>query len=176
VVAWNVHCELVSLDYWITLGRAGIIAEWSLGCLPACSLLDGADPGQVSKDAELLVLRYENAVLRRQVGRIRYQPASRPAAACGTVAADLPPPSSRAAVHGGRDPKLVICIVTENPGWGTGERRASWSGWATRSRPPRCGRSCTTTASIPRLPRRPNLEAVPDRPGPQHHRCRLRPR
>jgi putative transposase len=42
-----------------------------LGCL---ALLGRRD---ASKDAELLVLRHENAVLRRQAGRVRYEPADR---------------------------------------------------------------------------------------------------
>jgi putative transposase len=102
---------------------------------------------RVSKDAELLVLRHENAVLRRQVGRIRYEPADRlwlaalsrsvPSRRWGegfpvtpvtllawhcrqvalkwNYASRRGPgrPSTAAAIR-----KLVICIATENPGWG----------------------------------------------------------
>ena len=42
-----------------------------LGCLMVLARREA------SKDAELLVLRHENAVLRRQTGRVRYQPTDR---------------------------------------------------------------------------------------------------
>jgi hypothetical protein len=52
-----------------------------LGRLPAVRCLLGCltvlTRSQLSTDAGLLVLRHENAVLRRQISRVRYQPADR---------------------------------------------------------------------------------------------------
>ena len=48
-----------------------LLVRCLLGCLMVLTR------HRVSKDAELLVLRHENAVLRRQTGRVRYQPGDR---------------------------------------------------------------------------------------------------
>jgi len=48
-----------------------LVVRGVLGCLMVLARRE------VSKDAELLVLRHENAVLCRQIGRVRYQPGDR---------------------------------------------------------------------------------------------------
>jgi putative transposase len=117
-----------------------LLVRFLLGCLIALAR------GEVSKDAELLVLRHENAVLRRQVGRVRYQPGDRlwlalsglvPRHRWGEVFALTP--ATLLAWHrrliarkwdytSRRRPgrpstavairKLVTRIATENPAWG----------------------------------------------------------
>jgi putative transposase len=129
------------------------------------------------KDAELLVLRHENQVLRRQLsGRLRWDPAGRLwlAALSRLVGRRQWPevfpvtPATLLRWHpdlaarkwdytsrrragrpstGTAVKALVVRMARENPAWGIGGSRGSWRGWGMRSRRPRCGRSCTPLAS-----------------------------
>jgi putative transposase len=113
-------------------------------CLLAC--LTVLTRREVSKDAELLVLRHENAILRRQISRVRYQPGDRlwlaalsrliPRRRWGEVFTATPATLlawhrrlvSRKWDYTNRRPgrpstpatirKLVIRIATDNPAWG----------------------------------------------------------
>jgi putative transposase len=154
---------------------------FSVGYLLTRCLLDGLmvlARGEVSKDAELLVLRHENAVLRRQIVRVRYQPADRlwlaalsrliPRRRWGEVF--VVTPATLLAWHRrlvtrkwdctsrrrpGRPPtaaairKLVIRIATDNPTWGHRRVHGELVRLATRSQLLRCGRSCMPRGSIP---------------------------
>jgi putative transposase len=118
-----------------------LLVRCLLGCLAVLTR------HRVYKDAEILVLRPENAVLRRQIGRVRYEPADRlwlaalsrlvPRRRWGEVFPVTP--ATLLAWHrrlvarkwdyasrrgpgrpstAGAIRKLVIRIATENPGWG----------------------------------------------------------
>ena len=118
-----------------------LLARGLLGCVMVLARRE------VSKDAELLVLRHENAVLRRQIGRVRYQRCDRlwlsalsrliPRRRWGEVFAVTPATllawhrrlvtrtwdyTSRRRPGRPSTPaairKLVIRMATENPAWG----------------------------------------------------------
>jgi putative transposase len=184
----------------VVISAVYLLVRCLLGCLKVLTR------HQASKDAELLVLRHENAILRRQIGRVRYEPGDRlwlaalsrliPRRRWGEVFAVTPAtllawhrrlvarkwdytnrrrpgrPSTAAAIR-----KLVIRIATENPAWGhrrmqgelvrLGHQIAASTVWQILHH-------AGIGPAAP--PPRPDLEAVPGRPGPRHHRRRLRPR
>jgi putative transposase len=55
----------------VVISAVYLLVRCLLGCLKVLTRR------QASKDAELLVLRHENAILRRQIGRVRYKPGDR---------------------------------------------------------------------------------------------------
>jgi transposase InsO family protein len=117
------------------------LVRWLLGLIAALVRRD------LSKDAELLVLRHENAVLRRQISRVRYRPVDRAWLAalsrlvprCRWIEVFPVTPATILAWHRklvsrrwnysarrrpGRPPtaavikRLVIRMAAENPTWG----------------------------------------------------------
>jgi putative transposase len=125
----------------VIISAVYLLVRCLLGCLTVLTR------HQASKDAELLVLRHQNAVLRRQIGRVRYEPGGRlwlaalsrlvPRRRWGEVFAVTPATllawHRRRAIRKwdythrrrpGRPStaaairKLVIRIATENPTWG----------------------------------------------------------
>lgn len=150
--------------FWMLLSLAYLILRCLLGLLVTVMRAD------LTKDVELLVLRYENAVLRRQVPRPRYEPVDR---LWFAALSRLVPRRHWAMVfpsEAGDDPALTgIWSPASGPipmdvgragrrlprrsgswswGWpkairpgGTGGSGASWHASATPSRGQRCGRS-----------------------------------
>jgi len=134
----------------------------------------------LSKDAELLVLRHENQVLRRQLGgRLRWDHADRLwLAALSRLVnrhrwPEVFPVTPATIVRSHRDlvarkwnytsrgrlgrpstgtsvKTLIVQMAQENPAWGHRRIQGSWRGSGTRSPRPRCGRSCTLRASTQR--------------------------
>jgi putative transposase len=134
----------------------------------------------LAKDAELLVLRYENAVLRRHLGRVRYEPADRVWLAA--LARLLPrkrwteifavPPATLLTWHRklaaskydtssrrkpGRPPtvpsvaRLVVRLAKENPLWGYRRIHGEVAKLGVTVAPSTSGRSCALRELI-RLP------------------------
>ena len=73
----GVTCAVADMMDAVVVGLPGLL---KIVYLLACRVLGLAVlvfRGDRAKDAELLVLRHENAVLRRHAGRVRYEPGDR---------------------------------------------------------------------------------------------------
>jgi putative transposase len=128
-----------------------------------------------AKDLEILVLRHQLCVLRRQIPRPRLEPTDRALLAaisrvlprarwsCFFVTPETLLRWHRRLVAGawtyprigqGRPQldqvvqQLIIRLATENPRWATSASKANWCTSACESRPPRSAPRCTATAWI----------------------------
>jgi hypothetical protein len=133
--------------------------------------------GDAAKDLELMVLRHQLGVLRRQVPRPKLAPADRALLAaisrvlprsrwsCFLVKPETLLGWHRRMVAGswtyprhghGRPPldehvqQLIVRLAQENPRWGTSASRASCCGLASGSRSPRSVPPCVAMGLIPR--------------------------
>jgi len=133
----------------------------------------------LDKDAELLALRHENAVLRQHAGRIRYEPAGRiwfaalaqliprvrwaqvfPVTPATLLAWHRKLAARRYGTRGGRKPgrppvirsiaRLAVRMAKENPLRGYRRIHGELTSPAPRSRRPPSMRSCEPRVSIPR--------------------------
>ena len=127
-----------------------------------------------SKDLEIIVLRHQLTVLRRQVDRPALNDDDR--SLLGAIAAALPrprrtgwlvtpdtllrwhrrrqspttghgPPGRRTATYHRRIRQLILRLAAENPTWGYRRIHGELVGLGCRSLPPPCGRSSKPTAS-----------------------------
>ena len=143
---------------------------WSLVCLALCRLVQLVvllGRSERSKELEILVLRHELAILRRQPQRARFRPVDR--AILAALARALPQstwtslsvrPATLLRWHRqlvrrrwtyphrpGRPPldrsvqALVVRLARENAGWGYRRIVGELQGLGTLFRRPRCGRS-----------------------------------
>ena len=71
----DLHLSLASRS-WMIVGRCLLSMSYRLVC-SLLGLIDVLVRRDLSKDAELLVLRHENVVMRRQIARVRDAPAAR---------------------------------------------------------------------------------------------------
>jgi hypothetical protein len=158
---WQDLGVFVSCVYWLFRHLLGLVV---LGCR-----------SDEANKVEILVLRHELAVLRRQLNRPCCRPADRlflaalarvlPRDRWGSVFVrpetvrrwhrsmiarrwTYPHRSPGRPVTDGGVRGLIVRLAPENPGWATAGSKANSQRSASRSRPARSGRSCDRPASL----------------------------